>query len=107
MQLKIHPAIRFIMGGAIFILYILSLVEWNLFDPIIKAFVPGVYIIGAILGALMAAIFYALLPTKKIVDITKSAIASGKKERAVGYWKWLLCGAILFVIWLPLYINEI
>lgn len=107
MQFKIHPAIRFAIGGAIFILYFLSLIHWQLFDGIIRWFAPLMYVIAAIIGALIAAICYALLPTKKTVDTTKDALKSpGKKDRVVGYWWWLLCGAILFVIWLPFYINE-
>jgi hypothetical protein len=107
MQLKIHPVIRFIIGAGIFLLYMLCLIHWQLFDGIIRSFVPGVYLIAAVLGAAMCAIFYALLPTKKTIDITKKALQSGgKNDRVVGYWLWLLCGAIFFVIWLPFYINE-
>jgi hypothetical protein len=107
MKLNIPNILRFVFGALIFFFYIMGLVQWQWFDGLIHWFAPLVYLIATVAGALMAAALYALLPTKKVVKATPSAIKEGgKNNRAVGYYLWLLFGVILFVIWLPFYINE-
>lgn len=107
MQLKIHEVLRFIIGAAILALYIFGMVQFNWLDPIIKWSKVCAYLVVIVLGAVCAGVLYGLLPTKKTVRTTAIAFNSeGKKDRVVGYWLWLLCGVILFVIWLPIYINE-
>jgi hypothetical protein len=107
MKLNIPNILRFFCGALIFFFYIMGLVEWQWFDGLIRWFAPLVYLIAAVAGALMSAVLYALLPTKKVVKASGSAIKEGgKHNRAVGYYTWLLCGVLFFVIWLPFYINE-
>jgi hypothetical protein len=109
MQIKISNLLRFIAGGSIFLLYLFSLIKWQLFDGIIRFSHLAAYIIVAIIGMLIAGVLYGVLPFKKTIDTANDQLHNGdmeQKKRVVGYVWWLFWGIIVLIWTLPIYINE-
>jgi hypothetical protein len=97
--------VRFLIVAGIYLLYILALVQWNLFDSMLTGFWLGAYLIAAVLGVLCASITKGVFPNKKAIDATKSF---KKDQKAViGYWTWMAIWIGAFIIWLPFYAAEI
>lgn len=116
MKIKLPPAVRFLIAGAIFILYFVALKGQGWFDPMIKSFIPGAFLIAAICGILQQAILYAVLPTKKTIQASNKQLhetrsveanAPTNRDKAIGYWTWLACGVVFYWIWLVLYIPDL
>jgi hypothetical protein len=104
---NIHPIVRFIIAGVMFVAFFFAMVEWSWLDPVIQFSKILTYVITAIWAMMIGAVCYALIPTKKIVDLSITSIKSkGKKDRVVGYWLWLGCFVVLFCGALAWYINE-
>ena len=108
MQLKnIPPFVRFIIAGIMFLLFFFGMIEWLWLDPVIKLSKLLTYFLVAIWAALTGGVCYAVLPTKKTIQTTTTAIKRGGKiDRVVGYWLWLACFVLLFCGALALYIHE-
>lgn len=107
MKINLPPAVRFAIAGAIFVFYLLALVQWSWFDGLINFSIPIMIAIAALLGAIGGGFTYSVLPTKKTVQQSKEAYADKKFRRAVvGYWTWILIWAAFFPFWLLFYIPE-
>lgn len=105
---SIHPGIRFAITGAIFVLYLLALVQWAWFDGLLRSFFPAAFIIAFVAGALCAGITYGVLPIKKTVQQSKEAFADKKYRQAViGYWTWIFIWGIFFCIWMFIRIYDL
>lgn len=107
MQLKLHPALRAAIAFVLFGLYFFAMVEFAWLDPVIKFSKLLTYVLVAIWAMLTGAVCYALIPTKKVVQTTATALKKGgKKDRVVGYWLWLGCFVVVFCGALAWYIHE-
>lgn len=110
MKLNLNPWVRFAIAGAIFLFYILTMVAFNWYDGLIRAFAPAMYLLAAFYGIAGAAVTYGVLPTKKAIVETFNQWQHGTpsgRGKAVGYWKWLAVWVIIFVTWVPIYISEL
>lgn len=108
MQLKLHPAIRAAIAFVMFALFFFAMVEWAWLDPVIKFSKFITYLLTIVWAMLIGGVCYALLPTKKTIQTTTTALKKGgKKDRVVGYWLWLGCFVLLFISALAWYIHEL
>lgn len=104
---NISPIVRFIIAAAMFALFFFAMVEWAWLDPVIKFSKLLTYVLTIVWASMIGGVCYALLPTKKTIQTTATAIKKGgKKDRVVGYWLWLGCFVLLFCGALALYIHE-
>lgn len=96
------------MVAAIFVLFILALVEWAWFDGLLRSFWIAAFLIAAVTGALSAGITYGVLPVKKTVELSKEAYKEKKFRQAViGYWTWILIWAVFYCIWVFIRIWDL
>jgi hypothetical protein len=105
---QVPPVVRFLIVAAIFVFYLLALVQWAWFDGLIRSFFPAAFLIAFVVGTLCAGITYGVLPVKKTVEQSKVAYADKKTRQAViGYWTWIFIWGIFFCLWMFVRIYDL